>query len=237
MSAWVTHIIIADKLLEKLDLDRKGFIVGNVAPDCNVENEDWTEFTPPKEVTHWMSGKSKLTADYEGFFNKYIRDNEIESREQYAFLLGYYSHLITDVEFQRFVREENRVKNLFKRIKNNTKMNEKIQGYPEDYDTIKKVFGGKNAFYDIYIQEYNYLENNTDSSYNTILRNISSFPDYIDYMPKGTIMRKIGIMANELNIQEPRKDFVFFTEYEFSDFIEETSNIIYKLICERMKEK
>lgn len=40
-------------------MDRRGFCVGNIAPDCNVENEDWTEFTPSREVTHWMSAERK----------------------------------------------------------------------------------------------------------------------------------------------------------------------------------
>ena len=58
MATLVTHLMIADGVLERLpSLDRHGFCVGNLAPDCNVENEDWTAFTPPREVTHWMQGE------------------------------------------------------------------------------------------------------------------------------------------------------------------------------------
>lgn len=100
MAAWITHMIIVDNLFKKgINLDEKGFTVGNIAPDCNVENDDWSEFTPPREVTHWMNGKSKLTVDYEGFFDEYIKDKEFDSNEHSSFLLGYYSHLITDIEF------------------------------------------------------------------------------------------------------------------------------------------
>lgn len=28
--------------------------MGNIAPDCNEENEGWGAFAPPREVTHWM---------------------------------------------------------------------------------------------------------------------------------------------------------------------------------------
>ena len=55
MATWITHLMIADGVLERIpNLDRHGFCVGNIAPDCNVENEDWTAFTPSREVTHWM---------------------------------------------------------------------------------------------------------------------------------------------------------------------------------------
>ena len=55
MAEWVSHLIVADKVLEKFpQLSRHEFCVGNIAPDCNIPNEDWTEFTPPRAVTHWM---------------------------------------------------------------------------------------------------------------------------------------------------------------------------------------
>ncbi len=56
MATWVTHLMVADGVLDKVSgLDRHGFCVGNIAPDCNVENEDWTEFTPPRAVTQVMA--------------------------------------------------------------------------------------------------------------------------------------------------------------------------------------
>lgn len=58
MAGWITHMRIADEVMKRLPgLDRLCFCMGSIAPDCNVENEDWTAFTPPREVTHWMSGK------------------------------------------------------------------------------------------------------------------------------------------------------------------------------------
>ncbi len=64
MATWITHLMIADGVLAHLPaLHRCGFCVGNIAPDCNVENENWTAFTPAREVTHWMQGKRKTVAD------------------------------------------------------------------------------------------------------------------------------------------------------------------------------
>lgn len=41
MAEWVSHLIVADKVLEKFpQLSRHEFCVGNIAPDCNIPNED-----------------------------------------------------------------------------------------------------------------------------------------------------------------------------------------------------
>lgn len=53
MATWVTHLMIADRLPELVpNLCRHEFLVGNIAPDCNIENADGTGFTPSREVTH-----------------------------------------------------------------------------------------------------------------------------------------------------------------------------------------
>ena len=42
MATWISHMMIVDNLLKRtLDLDKVCFCVGNVAPDCNVEYEDF----------------------------------------------------------------------------------------------------------------------------------------------------------------------------------------------------
>ena len=121
MANWITHTRIADILINKgLDIDIKGFCIGNIAPDCNVENEDWTAYIPSTEVTHFMrKSKNKTTSDYEGFFKQFIKDKTFESKEEYSFLLGYYSHLITDAQYQRFIRDNDRLISCFNRIKSN----------------------------------------------------------------------------------------------------------------------
>lgn len=231
MATWGLHMMIVDKLYEYgLSLNKKGFAVGNIAPDCNIENEDWTEFEPPRVVTHWMNTSSKLTADYDGFYDKYISGKKIKTSEEISFLYGYYSHLITDVEFQKFVRNDERVKNIFSRVNLKPEMNEKIIGSPENFDTIKKVFGKQDVFLDIYLQEINYLKNNEHASYNSILRNIKEFDDYIDYMPKGAITRKLKIITSEVDSDVDseviRDEFIFFSTEEIKDFIENTCRII-----------
>lgn len=112
MAEWVTHLIVADKVLERMPMIcRHEFCVGNIAPDCNVANADWTEFTPSRAVTHWMKNERKTESDCKAFYDEYIvaRLENIKTKEELSFLLGYYSHLITDAEIQRTIRDPKRV--------------------------------------------------------------------------------------------------------------------------------
>lgn len=64
------------------------------------------------------------------------------------------------------------------------------------------------------IHEINYLKKNSQSSYNTVLRKIEVFPEYIDILPKGAITRKIKIMAHEPG-DEMLDEFMFFDDKEY----------------------
>lgn len=86
MATWITHLMVADSVLHKMPwLDRRGFCVGNIAPDCNVENEDRTALTPSREITHWMGGDRKTGSDADRYLNVYVlkRIDEISSNEKY----------------------------------------------------------------------------------------------------------------------------------------------------------
>lgn len=235
MATWITHLRIVDRLLNMgLNVDEKGFSVGNIAPDCNVENEDWTVFTPSKEVTHWMKEKNnKLSADYEEFYTQHIKLKKFSSREEVSFYLGYYSHIIVDVEFQRFIRNDERVKNIFKRISNKEILLQKIKGHPDNFDTLKQVFGKQTLLTDVYVQDLIYIKNNPESKYNTVIKRVNQFPDYIDYLPKGAIMRKIGIVTKMFELDEHRNEFIYFTEKEMNNFVDETSTLVYNLISKK----
>lgn len=98
MASWMVHLRIADKLLDLLPgLSPIAFIVGNVAPDSGIPNEDWSVFTPATDISHFKSGIKK--ADPEAFSNKYLTPAQQKSYtgQQYAFYLGYLTHLLTDV--------------------------------------------------------------------------------------------------------------------------------------------
>ncbi|MBO5195810.1 MAG: hypothetical protein J6C03_01795, partial [Clostridia bacterium] len=77
--------------------------------------------------------------------------------------------------------------------------------------------------------EQKYILEKPKSLYNTILRKIENFPDYIDILPKDAIARKIPIMAYEVTSVCPA-EFIVFTEEEYEKFVDQTVNLIYEKI-------
>lgn len=229
MAEWVTHLMVADSVLEQVQgLDRRGFCVGNIAPDCNVENEDWTQFTPPREVTHWMSAERKKLSDCVRFYEEYIenRRKDIRTSEEYSFLMGYYAHLITDAEFQRTIRDEDRVAAAWKRIRQHPVLSERASGMPENWDSVKRLLKQEDRKKDFYRIEADYLEEHPESGYFTEILNLTAFPDYIDYLPKGAIVRKVGIMGYLPERGTSEFPYVGFTKEEYRQFVDRAIELV-----------
>ncbi len=234
MASWITHLIVADGVLERIpQIDRHGFCVGNIAPDCNVENEDWTAFTPPREVTHWMQGNRKKASDCDAFCEQYIlkRKDKI-SAEEYAFLLGYYSHLITDAAFQAMIRDEDRVRAVWMRIKADEELNVIGAGMDETWDSVKLLIPKKAWMRGIYAMEAEYLSDHPNSGYLTEVLPLKSFPDYIDYLPNGCIVRKIGVMGY-LPQRDKDASYIAISPDEYANFVEDTIRLVVKQFAEK----
>ena len=233
MATWITHLMIADGVLERIpNLDRHGFCVGNIAPDCNVENEDWTAFTPSREVTHWMQSERKKASDCDAFCDEYIlkRKDKIESAEEYAFLLGYYSHLITDAAFQAMIRDEDRVRAVWMRIKADEELSVTGAGMDETWDSVKNLIPKKDRMREIYAIEAEYLNYHPSSGYLTEILPLKSFPDYIDYLPKGSIVRKIGVMGYLPEAGELSTEFISISKEEYDTFTIKAINTVVEKI-------
>lgn len=221
--------MIADRVMERYpQLDRRGFCVGNIAPDCNTENEDWSAFTPPREVTHWMTGERKTASDCDGFYRAYIlsRKDEALSNEHYSFLLGYYSHLITDAAFQQFIRDEDRVKAVWDRIKADKELYDRANGCPETWDSVKKLIGRQTRMNEIYSMEAAYLRDHPDSGYLSEIVPLTEFPDYIDYLPQGGIPRKVAVMGSIPRIDESVVNPISMSKAEFQSFADNAAMLV-----------
>jgi len=228
MANWVTHLMIADGVLNDLpELDRHGFCVGSIAPDCNVENEDRSSFTPSREVTHWMQGTRKQASDCDPFCNEYIikHKNAIQSPEEYAFLLGYYAHLIADAAFQAMIRDEDRVRAVWRRIKADKNLRAASAGMEETWDSVKKLIPPETRMREIHAIEGDYLARHPNSGYFTEILPLTSFPDYIDYLPCGAIARKISVMAYLPQADKTQK-YICISQAEYADYIEKTIQLV-----------
>ena len=102
MASWMIHLRVADKLLDRIPgLSPIEFIMGNMAPDSGVPNADWSAFTPSTTVSHYRvddgTGKKDIRPDrYMGsYFTPELRSGYND--QQYAFYLGYLTHLMTDM--------------------------------------------------------------------------------------------------------------------------------------------
>lgn len=236
MATWITHLMIADGVLERIpNIDRRGFCVGNIAPDCNVENEDWTAFTPSREVTHWMQSERKIASDCDSFCDEYIlkRKDKIKSAEEYAFLLGYYCHLITDAAFQAMIRGDDRVKATWMRIKADEELRVAAVGMDETWDSVKRLIPKKEHMREIYEMEAEYLSDHPNSGYLTEILPLKSFPDYIDYLPKGSIVRKIGVMGYLPELDKSINKFITMSRDEYANFVEDTIQLVIQQFVEK----
>lgn len=235
MATWVTHLMVVDKLYEMgLKLDERGFCVGNVGPDCNVENEDWTSFMPSREITHWMTVKDKKSStDYEEFYRRYIEPNKNATDEEIAFLIGYYAHLIMDMQTQIFNREPNRIKAVYERIESNNEMRLRIEGKAKTMDTLKNEFGFGFMKSDICYIERDYLQEHPKSKFETVLRKVNKFSDYLDYFPKGAFTRKLKIIDEVYDFSElgnTPEVLYFWSKDEYMKYVDDASELIYEKI-------
>ena len=105
MASWMVHLRIADQLMDGMPgLDMTAFVMGNIAPDSGVLNADRITYTPPKSVSHYKTRKEDETFfDTDRFVREYFTDEMIRaySCREFSFFLGYYVHLLTDVEWTR----------------------------------------------------------------------------------------------------------------------------------------
>ena len=104
MASWMVHLRVADALLDQIDnIEPEPFIVGNLAPDSGIPNDDWTTFTPSTSVSHFRPSGKK--ADPFSFSKKYFTYNQRTqySKKQFSFYLGYFTHLMTDVLWSSMV--------------------------------------------------------------------------------------------------------------------------------------
>ena len=146
MASWMVHLRIADKLLDAIPgLSPVEFIVGNVAPDSGVPNENWTAYSPSSQVSHFRNGGSLDAGkciDIPKYISKYftVEMQAGYNAKFYSFYLGYLAHLLTDILWEQKIYLPS------------------IQKYPEAFasDKMTLIWKLKNDWYDL---DYLYLRN------------------------------------------------------------------------------
>lgn len=209
MATWGAHIRIAEALLETNNtLDSMHFLVGNVGPDCGVPNEDWSAFEPPKTVSHWITKDGII--DAEQFFECYLSTQSNDNLKQ-SFLLGYYVHLLTDIEWSKMLHHK---------IRNDIE----YKALEQDPKFIWKI---KEDWYDL---DHLYFRENPDSIFHSIFKHVETFNDYLDYYPKNGIIRQLRYIINfySTHKRELEREYKYLNEAEMNAFVIETTQIIKK---------
>lgn len=238
MATWVTHLMIADRIMGLFPaLSRHEFMVGNIGPDCNIDSGDGKNFTPAREVTHWMSGKWKSAGDSERFLHEYVEKKERTDPREESFLLGYYAHLIADAEFQKFIRDEKRVGDVWTRIGTHPQLKKAAAGMEESWDSVKALISLEDRMRDIFALEKEYLDAHPDSGYLTDIMNLEEFPDYIDYLPKGAIVRKIKLLRYLPREEERQYPNLCLTGEEYAGYVDSAAKLVSEAIGRYMEIK
>lgn len=100
MGTWICHLRVAEKLAASLPgFDLPSFYAGSIAPDSGFPNDTWTEFDPPKSVTHFLvKGEGEGRIRDMDFFRAYEHSLMGDyTAPDSSFLWGYYFHLLTDL--------------------------------------------------------------------------------------------------------------------------------------------
>ncbi|MDF2673227.1 MAG: hypothetical protein K0R09_1492 [Clostridiales bacterium] len=212
MATWIAHLRVAENILNQgFKFDKIPFVVGNIGPDAGMPNEDWSQFSPPTEVTHWKEGKN---IEPEKFWDKYIKNlNREDDFERYSFLMGYYIHLLTDNEWSWLLQYK----------KEDPLYCEGLSKNKNFIWTIKK---------DLYGLDFKFLEDNPNCIFHTCFKYIKHVSDYLDYFPPKAFEVKVDYIKNYyLGENEETKDgFIYLNEEEMDRFVDKaSSNIINRL--------
>ncbi len=203
MATWLVHLRVADCLYgEFYDLRSQMFFVGSLAPDCGIPNEDWTIFTPDKELSHFKSDSNYKDWEYpEKFANKYLRGRS-HTREEFSFYLGYYIHLVTDVLWSREILSP--IKKRYEKE------------FIEDQQFIWKV---KKNWYDL---DHLYLKNHPDFHAYREYEKAKGFQNiYMDEFSKNAFAQRLEYITSFYNAAPHGNNFenMYLTEEEMDEFV------------------
>lgn len=210
MASWMVHLRVADRLLDRLEgITETEFIMGNIAPDSGVPNQDWTSYAPPAEVSHFKTYLEDGTVriDVERYVGQYFTPGQRAgySPEQYSFYLGYLSHLLTDLEW-------------ISRIYNPSKAR-----YPQAYaaDSHKLLWTLKKDWYDL---DFLYLQKHPDFRAFRIYENAVGFVNrYMDAFAEDAFENRREYITGFYRggREDIEREYIYLTEAQAERFVED----------------
>ncbi len=217
MGTWISHLRIAEQLLVELpDLDETAFTFGNLAPDSGIPNETWTEFDPPKEITHFSTrnGDESTIHDME-FYRAYLAGTHAnDDKARYSFMLGYFFHLLTDHLWAARVWRPS--KQYFKEI-------------VEAKGKLNAAWDFKADWYD---QDHRYLRDNPDCLFWRVFLHAPLPLAYLHYLPLAAIHQQIHSIRKfyaEPGTRSLDRTYPFLNDATMSRFVNDTATLLLKI--------
>ncbi len=215
MASWMVHLRIADKLLDRIPgLSPTEFIVGNIAPDSGVPNEDWSAFSPPTTISHFKNGAKNTNPEV--FAAKYWTEEKQKGYgdREYAFFLGYLVHLLTDVAWAEKIYHPAKAKFADLRAS----------------DPIHFTAKVKEDWYDL---DFKYLRDHPDfRSFRIYLKAVGFENTFMEeFSPDAFDNRRTYITGWYLEGKENLdREYPYLTETEMDTFVEEAADIILDIL-------
>jgi hypothetical protein len=216
VATWIVHLRLAEKLLELIpDLDAEAFAVGNVAPDSGIPDENWENFNPPPQISHYQDPEQErwAIADLD-FYRNYLSAGSETRKDlkKYSFLFGYFLHLVTD--------------NLWAdRIARPTmeKFKEELEADPKFIWQVKR---------DWYGLDFEHVRQNSDSIYWHTFLSAEYNESYLAFMPREAIQQRIQhikelYQRTDEEIEEwyGNRPDLYLSKDEMDDFIQFATRI------------
>lgn len=212
MASWMIHLRIANELLMRLRrIDETAFVIGNIAPDSGVPNLDWSEFHPPKAITHfYKKTESGKVIDVDSFCKSYFNKDIIctYSLKEYSFFLGYYLHLMTDIRWAETI------------------LSALKKDHPKAYaeNKNKLIESAKGDWYDL---DFLYLERNPDFKAFSVYENAVDFDNvFMDIFSRDAFENRRRYICGFYRSEDHGdlyREYRYLTQEQVDVFVKDTS--------------
>jgi len=222
MGTWISHLRVAEQVFARIPgLDEVAFTYGNLAPDSGIPNQDWSAFTPPKEVTHFLShgeGEGRIR-DLE-FYRYYLAPLQSgDDPANYSFMLGYFCHLLSDNLWSR-------------RIGGPTK-----RAYAELF--ADRAAAWEKIKTDWYGLDQRYVRDHPNSSFWRILMRTPNPPTHVSFIPIEGLHRQLDYIRGFYSQPDAAwvldRAYPYLNEATMSRYIADTAASLVE-ICQRLDE-
>ena len=214
MGAWISHLRITEKLLPHLEgLDEAAFLFGNLAPDSGKPNEDWTQFDPPKEVTHYLKkGEGEGHIRDMQFCHDFLqRASPDDDNSRYSFLLGYFFHLLCDNLWTKWIGAASR----------------------RDYAALieeKGIYAWRQMKEDWYGLDFLYVRDHPGSNFWQILMPAVNPPAYLPFLAEDALHLQLDYIRRFYSEPDPGgaldRPYPFLNEATMSRYVNDSVQVI-----------